>query len=185
MISSLLIAISLSFDSLAASIASGTIINNAKIKHAFKIAIFFGVFQGIMPVIGWFIGKSFEKYIEAFDHWIAFVLLTGISGKIIYDSLKTDEAKNKTFNPLNNLVLISMAIATSIDALIIGIGFGILEKNILITAVIIGVITFLFSFLGVRFSNWLRNRLNSKIEIIGGIILFGIGLKILVEHLLY
>ena len=182
MISNILIAISLSFDSLAASVASGTLILNANIKHAFKIAIVFALFQGIMPVIGWLIGKSFEKYISAFDHWLAFILLTGISIKIIYDGLKQDADKDRNFNPLNNVVLITMAIATSIDALIVGVGLGILEKNILIPAAIIGFFTFLFSFLGVSFSNWLSKRLNNKIEIIGGLILFAIGVKILVEH---
>ncbi len=159
MISNILIAISLSFDSLAASVASGTIIQNTKLKHALKIAIVFALFQGTMPVIGWFIGNSFEKYISTFDHWLAFILLTGISIKIIYDNLKQDDNNDNNFNPLNNMILVTMAIATSIDALIIGIGLGILEKDILTPAVIIGFFTFLFSFIGVNFSNWLSKRL--------------------------
>lgn len=185
MVSTLLIAVSLSFDSLAASIASGATVCESRKFFALKLALYFAVFQGLMPVVGWFVGSYMDDYVCSFDHWVAFVLLTILSVKMLHESLSTDKnTENKFFSSTSNYFLITLAIATSIDALIVGITYGILSQPILYPAIIIAIVTFVFSYSGVIFSSWLKVKFNSKIEIVGAIILFLLGLKILITHLI-
>jgi len=180
----LLIAIGLSMDSLAVSISSGLAICNLCIKNILKIAGTLAIFQAVMPVIGWSIGFSFRKYIENYDHWIAFVLLGFLGLKMIYEGLFPDKVEKK-FNPLNNLVLISMAFATTIDALIVGVSFAFLNVSIVFSSIVIGIVTFIFSATGIIFGNKLKLFTKSKVEITGGLILIAIGVKILIEHLYF
>ena len=142
-------------------------------------------FQALTPLIGWIAGSSFQHYIESFDHWVAFLLLLAIGGKMIYEGVKHKDKEKKSFSPTTNLMLIGMAIATSIDALIVGIGFGLLEVSIIIPILIIGGLTFLFSASGVMLGNKIGIRYNSGLEIFGGIILAGLGIKILVDHIFF
>lgn len=179
-----LIGVGLSIDSLAASITTGACAKNIRIRHVLKVAAFMALFQGTMPFIGWLIGSSFKSIIENYDHWVAFVLLLGIGGKLVYDGIKNDGEIETNSNPTKNLLLVGMAIATSIDALILGIGFGLIEINIWLAMLIIGSTTFLFSSIGVFVGEKLGNRINKGIEIFGGLVLIGIGVKILVEHIL-
>lgn len=177
----LLLAVGLSMDAFAVSISSSVTIGKIKFNHALKISAFFGLFQALMPLAGWLAGLSFRSLISGIDHWIAFILLAVIGGKMIYESSKLDCRQNK-INPLNTLVLLGLAVATSIDALAAGISFALLKIDILYTILLIGFITFAISMVGVFLGKKLCGFWGNKIEIAGGIILIGIGLKILIEH---
>jgi putative Mn2+ efflux pump MntP len=176
------IAFGLAMDALAVSIASGVVIKRLRIDHALRIALFFGAFQAAMPIIGWLAGSRLKDLVSGVDHWIAFGLLSLIGCKMIYESTKM-KSERREINPLNASVLLLFSIATSIDALAIGISFAFLQIAIITPAVVIGMVTFLLSFLGVYIGNRLGHFFEQKIEFIGGLILIGIGIKILVEHL--
>jgi putative Mn2+ efflux pump MntP len=181
----LLIAIGLSMDSLAVSIAAGTL--SCKVKNYkrlfLKLALYMGFFQGFMPLVGWLIGSTFHKQIESFDHWIAFILLFLIGGKMILEGIKGNPEEKK-MNCNSHKTLIFLALATSIDALAVGVSFAMLDISILFPVIIIGITTLIFSLIGSFFGFKFGNKMNLKIEIIGGLILIGVGLKILLEHTL-
>jgi len=179
-----IIAFGLAMDAFAVSIASGVTLKRVRLSYALRIALFFGGFQAVMPLIGWLVGSSFSSYIAAFDHWVAFGLLAFIGGKMIYESTILKEAEKKT-DPRKLIVLFVLAIATSIDALAVGLSFSVLQVQIVNPVIIIGVVTFLLSFLGVYLGGKFGSIFENKIEFIGGIILIGIGLKILIEHLFF
>lgn len=179
-LSILLIAAGLAMDAFAVSITSGITVRHLRIKHALKIALFFGFFQAIMPIIGWLSGMSLRNIISGFDHWIAFGLLSIIGCKMIYESFKL---KKEKINPQNIYILFILSIATSIDALAVGLSLSFLKVAIILPAIIIGVVTFLLSFFGVYVGNKVGHFFERKIEMIGGLVLIGIGLKILIEHL--
>ena len=169
-------------DAFAVSITSGLTIKSLKINNALKIAIFFGLFQAIMSLIGWLAGLSFRDFISDVDHWMAFGLLSVIGCKMIYESSKM-ELNKKKINPLNIYVLLVLSVATSIDALAVGLSLSFLKVSIVLPAVIIGIVTFLLSIIGVYFGNRFGHYFERKIEIFGGLILICIGIKILIEHL--
>ncbi len=169
-------------DAFAVSITSGITIKRLHINHALKIALFFGLFQAFMPIIGWLAGLSLRDYISAIDHWIAFGLLSFIGCKMIYESI-TVQSNKKEINPLNVYVLLVLSVATSIDALAVGISFAFLKVSIVTPVIIIGTVTFLLSYLGVYIGDRIGHFFENKIEIAGGILLIGIGIKILVEGL--
>jgi manganese efflux pump family protein len=177
-----LIAISLSFDTFAVSISSGLILKKIDFINATKIAITLAAFQAMMPLIGWLAGSEIKKYAENFDHWIAFGILGLLGGKMIYESFKSDPG-DRPFNPLNIKVLIGMAIATSIDALVVGFGFALLNYGILTSVGIIGAVTYIVAMLGMLFGKKIGSRMGRRMEMLGGIMLILIGLKILLEHL--
>ena len=180
-LSIIMIAIGLSMDSFAVSISNGLTIRNLNKKKAVLIAISLAVFQALMPFIGWFAGLRIEKYIEAFDHWIAFGLLLFIGAKMIFEALINDEeSKGKE---LRFITLIGQSIATSIDALAVGISFAILKMEIITPVIIIGIVTFIFSILGLQLGKYFGKKLGKYVEIFGGLVLIGIGVKILLEHL--
>ena len=179
-----LIAISLSMDAFAVAICKGLNMRKLNYKHTFIIATFFGGFQGLMPLIGWFLGKQFAQYITNFDHWIAFILLAFIGGQMIHEALKKDNEKCDINENLNIKELFILAIATSIDALAVGITFALIPNtNILTSITLIGIITFVLSIIGVFIGNKFGSKFKSKAELAGGIILILIGTKILFEHL--
>jgi len=178
----LLIAFGLAMDAFAVSITSGLTIKSLKVNYALKIALFFGLFQAIMPGIGWLAGFSLRDIISGIDHWIAFGLLTLIGCKMIFESTKIG-SKEKEIDPLSNYVLLILVIATSIDALAVGLSLSFLKIAIVTPAIIIGIVTFMVSFLGVFVGNRFGHFFENKIEIIGGLTLIGIGIKILIEHL--
>jgi putative Mn2+ efflux pump MntP len=177
-----LIALGLAMDAFAVSITSGVTIKYVEMKNAFTIAIFFGLFQAIMPVIGWLAGFTLKNFISGIDHWIVFGLLSIIGLKMIYESFKLESDKERV-DPLNIFVLFVLSIATSIDALAVGISLSFLNISIALPAIIIGIITFLLSFVGVYIGTKLGHFFEKKIEILGGIILIAIGIKVLIEHL--
>lgn len=178
----ILLAVGLSMDSLAVSVTGGAVIRHCTTGNILKIATVLGFFQAGMTAIGYLMGLGFERYIRAFDHWIAFFLLFYLGGKMVYDSLrKTDEACK--FNPLCNKTLCGLGIATSIDALAVGISLAILKTPLLLEAATIGAVTFALSAFGVFFGSRFGRKIDLKLDLIGGIILIAIGVKILIEHL--
>ena len=179
----LFIAIGLAMDAFAVSIASGFAVRKLHFSYAVKIAFLFGLFQGVMPVVGWLAGSGLVEYISAIDHWIAFGLLTFVGGKMIYESTAFCEDEACDQNPKRIYVLLTLAIATSIDALAVGLTLSFINIDIVTPAVIIGAITFALSLAGVYIGDKVGHFFESKIEIIGGLILIGIGIKILIEHL--
>ena len=181
-LSTTFLALGLAADAFAVSLTSGLLIQRIKINKALKIALFFGSFQGFMPLIGWAVGINLSYLIAEFDHWLAFGLLSFIGGKMIYESFQL-ETNRKKFNPLDTYTLLVLAVATSIDALAAGLGLSLLKSSIIFAATLIGIITFCLSFIGVFIGHKIGNKLNNKIEIIGGLILIFIGSKILLEHL--
>lgn len=181
-----LIGVGLSMDAFAVAVCKGLGMKKVNKKQCFIIALFFGGFQALMPLIGWFLGRQFESYITSIDHWIAFVLLGFIGGKMVVEACKKEEEENvckKEEEPLNIKELFLLAIATSIDALAVGITFAFLQMPIIEAITIIGVTTFVLSIGGVYVGNIFGNKYEKKAEFAGGIILILIGLKILLEHL--
>ena len=189
-LSILLIAIGLSMDSFAVSISRGICSKRLKISQALLLAVIFGVFQGIMPLIGFGIGRVFANQLIAIDHWVAFVILVLIGIKMIIESLKETKeenscdcdgnCKNRNFK-IKYLVI--LAIATSIDALATGLIFTTYPDKILLAVSVIGIVTFAFSYLGVNLGYRFGSKFKFNFEIIGGIVLIIIGLRILIEHL--
>ncbi len=177
------LSLGLAVDAFAVSLSSGFVIQHIKFNKALKIALFFGVFQGIMPLIGWLTGLTFRELLSNIDHWIAFILLAGIGGKMLYEAIQIEEDE-KRFNPLDNYTLLALAIATSIDALAAGIGLAILNSSIIAACTFIAFITFFLSFMGVFLGHKFGSVFNQKIEIFGGITLVIIGTKILIEGLI-
>lgn len=181
----IIIGIGLAMDAFAVSVSSGVSIKKMHLKHAMLMAAFFGGFQAIMPILGWSGGIFFRDHIQSVDHWIAFGLLTLIGAKMIYESTKLKDDDKKQSDPHNIYILFTLAIATSIDALAVGITFSCLNYNIWEAAVLIGIITFVISFIGAQLGKKIGHHLGeNKIEILGGLILIGIGVKILIEHLM-
>ena len=180
-ISILFIAVGLAMDAFAVSIASGFKTRTLRLAYALKIAAFFGGFQALMPVIGWAAGLHFRNIITGVDHWIAFGLLSAVGVKMICESFKL-KSHGQKISPLNISVLLILSVATSIDALAVGLSLSVLNVSIALPAVIIGAITFVLSFLGVFIGNRTGHFFEGKIEMAGGIILIAIGLKILIEH---
>ncbi|MDA3882021.1 MAG: manganese efflux pump [Bacteroidales bacterium] len=178
----ILIGIGLSFDSLAASLTIGASGNNVTRKHIFRVAGSMAFFQTLTPLLGWLVGNHFKTIAEKYDHIIAIILLASIGGKMIYDGITHKDSENSNYATLPAIMLIGISIATSIDAFVIGITFGILRVNIFTAAVIIGIITFIFSVFGVYFGKKIGTKINDKIDIIGGIVLLGLGLKIFIDH---
>lgn len=184
-VSILLTAFALSMDAFAVSVTKGITLKSINMKIAFKIALFFGLFQGVMPFLGWAAGIRFESYITSIDHWIAFFLLSFIGLKMIFDAREDDKQvsyDSRGENNLNNKELIVLSIATSIDALAIGVSFAFLNIDILPICLSIGIITFLMCFIGVLIGKKIGNVFKSYAQIAGGIILILIGLNILNEH---
>ena len=176
----LLIAVGLSMDAFAVSICKGLSVQKVKPKHAACVALYFGGFQALMPLIGYFLGSSLKSLIEAYDHWIAFVLLALIGANMIREAFSEEETQNDSFS---FRTMFMMAIATSIDALAVGITFAFLVERIVPAVCLIGVITFLFSAAGVKLGNVFGTKYKSKAEFAGGVILILLGTKILLDHL--
>jgi putative Mn2+ efflux pump MntP len=180
-LSLLLLSIGLSFDTFAVSVGCGIIEKNIKFTQAARIAIFFAVFQAVMPLLGWLIGYSVKSYIEPVDHWIAFGLLTIIGGKMIVESIKPIE--EKSINPNDLKVIIFMSLATTIDAFVVGITFAFFSVNLVFSSFIIGLVTFIAAMLGMLFGKNIGSRFGQKMEVLGGLILISLGIKILLEHI--
>lgn len=198
-LSVVLIAVGLSMDAFAVSVTNGIIIEDLRFNHALRIGLFFGAFQALMPLAGWLAGSQFQEYIVSVDHWIAFGLLGIIGGKMIHEALEEAKKENETIdgmcqvavtkrdtvceNPLRAGRLLVLAVATSIDALAVGISFAFLRVSIVWTVAVIGLITLVICVAGVYIGRRCGCLLKKKAEIAGGLILICIGAKILFEHL--
>ncbi len=177
-----LIGIGLSFDSFAVSVSFGLARKEIRFLQACVVALFFAFFQALFPVFGWLIGSSLKNLISQFDHWIAFILLMIIGIKMIVEGNK----KKSAFHQLNlfkPLVLMSLSVATSIDALVVGLSFGFLDMPILFGVLVIGAVTFIACMLGMLFGKNIPAKRSRQSLVLGGLILSGIGIKILTEHL--
>lgn len=179
----LLIAVGLSADAFAVSLCKGLCMKKLNFKHAFIIALFFGVFQAAMPVIGWAAGIRFKSYIENFDHWIAFTLLAFIGLKMLWEAFQKEKETTECEVRLNFRELLILAVATSIDALAVGFSFAILQVKIIFPVVTIGLTTFLLSFCGVCIGHRFGMKFKRIAEIAGSLVLILIGVKILLDHL--
>ena len=176
-----LIAVGLSMDAFAVSVCKGLAMPKCTFKKAAIVSLWFGGFQALMPAIGYILGAQFQEAIASIDHWIAFVLLALIGGNMIHEALDNDEEEADASLDVKTMFL--LAVATSIDALAIGITFAFLKVNIIPAVCFIGIVTFIISFAGVKIGNVFGARYKNKAEIVGGIILILLGLKILLEHL--
>lgn len=181
----IIIGIGLAMDAFSVSVTDGIILKKPRLSSAVKIALFFGGFQFLMPVLGYLLGSAFARYITAFDHWLAFCLLGFIGAKMIWEAFHEDDECNEIKNPLDNYTLFILAIATSIDALAVGITFATMSVSVIFASALIGIITFFICLLGVFLGSWFGNLLGNKAEITGGLVLIGIGIKILFEHLFF
>lgn len=176
-----LIAVGLSMDAFAVSVCKGLAMPKCTFKKAAIVGLWFGGFQALMPAIGYILGAQFQEAIASIDHWIAFVLLALIGGNMIHEALDNDEEEADASLDVKTMFL--LAVATSIDALAIGITFAFLKVNIIPAVCFIGSVTFIISFAGVKIGNVFGARYKNKAEIVGGGILILLGLKILLEHL--
>ena len=176
-----LIAVGLSMDAFAVSVCKGLAMPKCTFKKAAIVGLWFGGFQALMPAIGYILGAQFQEAIASIDHWIAFVLLALIGGNMIHEALDNDEEEADASLDVKTMFL--LAVATSIDALAIGITFAFLKVNIIPAVCFIGIVTFFISFAGVKIGNVFGARYKNKAEIVGGVILILLGLKILLEHL--
>lgn len=176
-----IIAVGLSMDAFAVSICKGLSVCKVKIKHTLCVGLYFGAFQALMPFLGYILGVKFQGYIVSFDHWIAFILLSLIGINMIREARDEDESIDSSFSIF---AMLPLAIATSIDALAVGVSFACLQVDIIPAVMFIGVITFVLSMVGIKVGNIFGCKYKSKAEIMGGIVLIAMGLKILIEHLM-
>ena len=184
-IESFIIAIGLSMDAFAVSIGKGLSVRKIQFKHSLSVGLWFGGFQALMPIIGYFLGVSFSSLVASVDHWIAFGLLGLIGANMIKESLSKDDDDNDDNSAdFSRRTMFIMAVATSIDALAVGVSFAFLGVNIWLAALLIGVTTCILSACGLRIGNIFGSRYKSKAEFCGGLVLILMGLKILIEHLM-
>ncbi len=176
----IIIAVGLAMDAFAVAIVEGSTYKRLHLLHAFRVAALFGLFQAVMPLVGYFCGIGLKSFIAGYDHWVAFGLLTAIGLKMIYESFKI-KTDNKSSSGV--VMLLTLSVATSIDALAVGVTLGLVESSIAIAVVIIGVVTFVLSYAGVYIGQRIGHFFESRIEAAGGLVLIGIGIKILAGHL--
>jgi putative Mn2+ efflux pump MntP len=176
------IAVGLSMDALAVSVVTGAAYKKLHYHHTLRMAGFFGGAQAIMPVIGYLTGLTISQYISEYDHWVAFGILAAVGLKMIYESFKIKEER-KAMHPANVVMLLALAIATSIDAMAVGITLSLITKQIVEAVIIIGLVTFGLCCAGVYIGKRFGHFFESGIEAIGGLVLIGLGVKILLQHL--
>ena len=178
-----IIAIGLSMDAFAVSIGKGLSLRSVRLRHYLLAGLWFGGFQALMPLVGYACGVSFAEAVASIDHWIAFVLLAIIGGKMVWDALSGEEESSDADFSLRTMFL--LAVATSIDALAVGVSFAFLHVDLTRSVITIGLTTALFSAAGVQIGHLFGNRWRSHAELLGGVVLISMGLKILVEHLFF
>ncbi|SHN59664.1 manganese efflux pump MntP family protein [Desulfovibrio litoralis] len=177
------IAIALALDAFAVAIATGIQLKCVNANQTIRMSLFFGGFQAVMPIIGWFVGVRIHHLIESFDHWIAFSLLTFVGVKMIYEALKKDDETECTLDNTCGSRLVMLSIATSIDALAVGLSLAVIGVDIWFPSFIIGVVCLLFTALGLHLGKIIGNfeSIGKKAEVVGGLVLIGIGIKIFIE----
>ncbi len=181
----ILLAIGLSMDASAVSISNSLCINKIKLHHILKMALIFALFQGLMPLIGYFTASRFETVINRFDHWIAFILLAVIGGKMLHEAIKAELEQECSLFSLTFKLLLVQGVATSIDALAVGVSLSALKVNIFYSITIISLITFICCTLAILLAKRFGNLLGKRAGIAGGLILISIGVKIFIEHMFF
>jgi len=176
------IAVGLAMDAFAVSIAAGLIIPLLTYRHVFRLAFHFGLFQFLMPVVGWLAGRSVAAYIGAFDHWVAFALLTFIGGKMLWDARHREENACPD-DPTRGLLLVTLSVATSLDALAVGLSMACLNVSVWMPSIVIGLVAAALTVIGIRFGRRIGRRFSPLAQGLGGLVLVVIGLRILVSHL--
>jgi manganese efflux pump family protein len=181
-ISILVIAVGLGMDAFSVAIGIGAVSRKVAFTPVLRLSTSFGLFQFMMPIVGWLGGMTVADYIAGFDHWIAFVLLLYVGGKMIHESFQSEEKVHPN-DPTKGLMLLMLSVATSIDALAVGLSLAFLKAPILYPSLIIGAVAFIMTAAGMSFGEKLGKICGKRVEVIGGIILIGIGAKILIDHL--
>jgi putative Mn2+ efflux pump MntP len=177
------IAVGLAMDATTVSIATGILLDRLDFSRVFRMATAFGLFQGGMPVLGWLAGAHLLWWVREWDHWVAFGLLAAVGGKMILEGVKRGEGPKKDTDPTRGPTLILLAVATSIDALAVGMGLGVMKNPILVPALLFGGITLVLSVAGLAFGRGLGVKFGRSMTVVGGLVLIAIGVKILAEHL--
>jgi putative Mn2+ efflux pump MntP len=178
------IAFGLAIDAFAVAIASSVALRKVSPRQIFRLSFHFGLFQALMPVIGWLVGFGFQRWVAPFDHWIAFGLLAFIGGKAIWAAVSGEDKDEDDLrgDPTRGLSLVALSLATSIDALAVGISFAMLKVKILYPSAIIGVVACAMTILGMQIGSRLRMKFGRRMEVVGGLVLISIGVKIVLEH---
>ncbi|MBL7024354.1 MAG: manganese efflux pump [Candidatus Marinimicrobia bacterium] len=177
-----LIAIGLAMDASAVSMTAAASGFAHQTRQVFRLAFHFGLFQGVMPLVGWFLGSTIVEYIEKWDHWVAFTLLAIVGGRMVFSWFDTNEEKILN-DPTRGWTLVTLSIATSIDALAVGLSFSVLNVNIWVACLLIGFITFTLSIIAARIGRVAGSLMGKGVEVFGGLILIGIGIRILFSHI--
>ncbi len=177
------LALALAMDAFAVALGTGAVLSRLTGRHLFRLGFHFGLFQALMPVIGWLAGRTIIQWVSAWDHWIAFGLLAIIGGRMIYEAF-SDKEKADERDPTKGLSLVLLSIATSIDALAVGFSLSVIGVSIWMPSLVIGLVAGILTVVGLLLGGRIGDRWGSRVEISGGVILIGIGLKILAEHLL-
>jgi putative Mn2+ efflux pump MntP len=180
----LLIALSMTMDAFAVSLGAGTTGRTEGPRPKFRLSFHFGLFQFLMPIIGWLAGTTIESYIQSFDHWIAFILLAFVGGRMLWSGFHPGDDRRKDSDLSRGWTLVLLSIAVSIDALAVGLSLGLIGVSIWYPAIVIGVVTSLLSLAGLFIGDRLGKQFGAAMEILGGLVLLGIGIRILVSHLL-
>ncbi len=178
------IALALAMDAFAVALASGTIINPITGRHLFRLGFHFGLFQALMPIGGWLLGMTVQKWISAYDHWIAFALLAFVGGRMIREAFEKDEDRGAS-DPTRGLTMVMLSVATSIDAFAVGLTIAMLGVSVWFPAAVIGVVAGVLTVAGMLLGRRLGDQWGQRVEVCGGVVLCLIGLKILLEHTLF
>jgi putative Mn2+ efflux pump MntP len=177
------IAVALAMDAFAVAIVTGLTVKALTKRHVFRLAFHFGLFQFFMPLIGWAVGSAVQKYIAAFDHWIALCLLGFVGGRMIRGALHTEEEGMRSgSDPTSGWALVGLAVATSIDALAVGLSLALIRSEIVLPAVVIGIVAAVFTAAGMALGRQIGSMWGKRVEIVGGVILIAIGVKIVIDH---
>ena len=176
------LALALAMDAFAVALGTGAVLSSLTGRHLFRLGFHFGLFQAVMPVIGWLAGLTIIQWVEAWDHWIAFSLLAIIGGRMIYEAF-SDEEKTDDRDPTKGLSLVLLSIATSIDALAVGFSLSVIGVSIWMPALVIGLVAGVLTIVGMLLGGRIGDRWGTRVEIFGGLVLIAIGIKILIEHL--
>lgn len=178
------IALALAMDAFAVALSAGTIINPITPRHLFRLGFHFGLFQAIMPIMGWLLGISVQKWITAYDHWIAFALLAFVGGRMMYEAFDKDDNKPQS-DPTRGLTMVMLSVATSIDALAVGLTLAMLGVSVWLPSAVIGLVAAVLTVCGMLLGRHIGERWGKPVEIFGGAVLCAIGIKILLEHTLF
>ncbi|PLY03850.1 MAG: hypothetical protein C0623_00430 [Desulfuromonas sp.] len=178
------IAVALAMDAFAVALSVGVAVSPLTGRHFFRLGFHFGLFQALMPVIGWLVGRTVQSYIIDFDHWIAFALLVFVGGHMIHEALHPEKEERQPGDPTRGMSLVFLSIATSIDALAVGLSLGMLKITVWLPALIIGLVAGIFTIIGMQIGRKVGNKWGGNVEIFGGIVLILIGIKIVLEHTL-